>query len=390
MAAASGIQASVIRFSIRFRGVVIALAFLLLAYGLYTLVGATYDVFPEFAPPQVQVRTDAPGLAPEQVELLVTQPLENAINGIPGLRSLQSSSIQSLSVITATFEPATDIYRDRQLMNERLSEIGPQLPAGVTPPVMSALTSSTSIVLVAGLTSSKHPLMDLQTVAAWTIRPRLLAVPGVASVAVFGRDRKSIQIQIHPDALERFGIGLNDVLKAARDATGVRGGGFIDTANQRITLKTEGQALTPREIAGTVLSRVGNVSIRLGDVASVAVAPAPAFGAAAIDGQPAVVFNIYEQYGANTDVVTRRVEAALAQLQPGLEKDGITLHKGLFRPANFIDTATGNIKFSLLLGAVLVVVVLFLFLFDLRTAVISCLAIPLSLLGAVIVLQQFG
>lgn len=389
MVPTSGIQPALIRFSIRFRGPVIALTVLLLAYGLYSLVGANYDVFPEFAPPQVQVRTDAPGLAPEQVELLVTQPLENAINGIPGLRSLRSASIQSLSVITATFEPSTDIYRDRQLLNERLSEIGSQLPGGVAPPVMSALTSSTSIVLVAGLTSAKHSLMDLQTVAEWTVRPRLLAVPGVASVAIFGRDRKSIQIQIHPDALERFGIGLNDVLKTAREATGVRGGGFIDTANQRITLKTEGQALTPREIAGAVLAQVGNVGIRLGDVASVAIAPEPPLGAAAVDGQPGVVFNVYEQYGANTYVVTRRIEAALAQLRPGLEKAGITLHSGLFRPANFIDSATSNIQFSLLLGAVLVVVVLFLFLFDLRTAVISCLAIPLSLLAAVIVLQQF-
>jgi Cu/Ag efflux pump CusA len=238
----SGPQAALIRFSIRFRGVVLTLACVLLGYGVYALLQAKYDVFPEFAPPQVAIHTEAPGLAPEQVEILVTQPLENAINGTPGLGTLQSSSIQGLSVITATFDPSSDVYRDRQVVGERLTEAAAQLPTGVAPPIMTPLTSSTSIVLVAGLTSKERSLMDLRTVAEWTLRPRLLAVPGVAKIAIFGRDEKSIQVQIHPDALERFGIGLNDVLDAARHATGVRGGGFIDTANQRIVLQTEGQS----------------------------------------------------------------------------------------------------------------------------------------------------
>ncbi len=389
MLGGSGPQQALIGFSIRFGGVVIALACVLLGYGVYTLVGAKYDVFPEFAPPQVQIRTDAPGLAPEQVEILVTQPLENTVNGVPGLRTLQSTSVQSLSVITATFDPSSDVYRDRQLLGERLSEAAAQLPAGIAPPVMTPLTSSTNIVLVAGLTSQQRPLMDLRTIAKWTVRPRLLAVPGVASVAIFGRDAKSLEVQIHPDALERFGIGLNEVLNAARHATGVRGGGFLETANQRIALRTEGQSAMPREIARTVLSGAAGGRVLLGDVATVAVAPAPPFGAAAIDGQPGVVLNIYEQYGANTFLVTQRLEAALADLRPGLAEAGIALHPDLFRPASFIDTATGNVRSSLLLGGALVVAVLFLFLFDLRSAAISCLAIPLSLLAAVIVLLRF-
>src|SRR5215471_15960944 len=170
MRGASGPQAALIGFSIRFRGVVIALVCLLLGYGLYTLVQAKYDVFPEFAPPQIAIQTEAPGLAPEQVEILITQPLENAINGIPGLSTLQSSSIQGLSVITATFDPSSDIYRDRQIAGERLTEAAAQLPAGVEPPIMTPLTSSTSTVLVAGLTSERHSLMDLRTIAEWTIR----------------------------------------------------------------------------------------------------------------------------------------------------------------------------------------------------------------------------
>ena len=385
----SGPQAALIGFSIRFRGVVLALACVLLGYGIYTLLQAKYDVFPEFAPPQVAIQTEAPGLAPEQVEILVTQPLENVINGTPGLRTLQSGSIQGLSLITATFDPSSDIYRDRQIIGERLTEAAPQLPAGVEPPIMTPLTSSTSTVLIAGLTSKQRSLMDLRTVAEWTLRPRLLAVPGVAKIAIFGRDEKSLQVQIHPDALERFGLGLNDVLDAARRATGVRGGGFIDTANQRIVLQTEGQSLTPQEIARTVLISAEGISLTLGDVATVAAAPEPAIGAAAIYGQPGVLLYISEQYGANTVEVTRRLETAFAELRPGLERAGITLHADLFRPANFIDTATGNVRSSLLLGGALVVIVLFLFLFDIRTAAISCIAIPLSLLAAVIVLQHF-
>ncbi|MDB6161004.1 MAG: CusA/CzcA family heavy metal efflux transporter [Gammaproteobacteria bacterium] len=389
MSSERGPQAALIRFSVRFRGVVVALACVLLGYGIYAVRQAKYDVFPEFAPPQVGIQTEAPGLAPEQVEVLITQPLENIINGVPGLATLRSGSIQGLSVITATFDPSTDIYRDRQLVSERLSEAAAQLPTGAAPPIMTPLTSSASIVLVAGLTSDRRSLMDLHTTAEWTIRPRLLAVPGVAKVAIFSRERKSLQIQIHPEALARFGLGLNDVLNAARQATGVRGGGFIDTPNQRIVLQTEGQSLTPEQIGQTVLSSAAGTSIALANVATVVEGPEPAIGAAAINGQPGVVLNVSEQYGANTVEVTRRVEAALAQLRPGLERAGITLHDDLFRPANFINTATGNVQSSLLLGGTLVVIVLFLFLFDLRSAAISCVAIPLSLLAAIIVLQRF-
>ncbi len=389
MLGAYGPQAALIRFSIRFRGVVIALACVLLGYGLYTLLEAKYDVFPEFAPPQIAIQTEAPGLAPEQVEILVTQPLENVINGVPGLRTLQSSSIQGLSVITATFEPSSDIYRDRQIAGERLTEAAAQLPTGVAPPIMTPLTSSTSTVLVAGLSSQRRSLMDLRTIAEWTIRPRLLAVPGVAKIAVFGRDEKSIQVQVNSDALQRFGIGLNEILNAARHATGVRGGGFIDTANQRIVLQTEGQSLTPQQIAGTVLASAAGTSVTLGNVATVVEAPEPAIGAAAIDGRPGVLLYISEQYGANTLEVTRRLESAFAQLRPGLEQAGIVLHDDLFRPATFIDTATGNVRSSLLLGGALVIIVLFLFLFDFRSSAISVIAIPLSLLAALVILQRF-
>ena len=250
----SGLQAALIRFSIRFRGVVVALACIMLGYGTYILLQRSkFDVFPEFAPPQVTIQTEAPGLSPEQVEVLVTQPLENVVNGTPGVSSLRSASIQGLSVITVGFDPASDIYRDRQLVAERLAEEAAQLPTGVGPSTITPLTSSTSVVLVVGLTSSTHPLMELRTMADWTIRPRLLAVPGVAKVAIFGGDSKSLQVQVDPDQLIHFGIGMNDVVSAAERATAVRGAGFIDTANQRIVFQSEGQSITPEELARTVL-----------------------------------------------------------------------------------------------------------------------------------------
>ncbi|CEG10553.1 Cation efflux system protein CzcA [Afipia felis] len=386
----SGPQAAIIGFAIRFRGIVIVLACLLIAYGIYALGHAKYDVFPEFAPPQVGIQTEATGLTPEQVEVLVTRPIENAINGVTGVQTMRSTSIQGLSVVTVFFDSSSDIYRDRQVVAERLASAAQQLPQGVQPPVMTPLTSSTSNVLVIGLTSQQRTLMDLRTTAQWTIRPRLLAVPGVAKIAVFGGEERSIQIQVHPDELIRYGLGLNEVLTAARRATGVRGAGFIDTKNQRIVFQSEGQSLTAETIARTVLLSHGASSITLANVADVVEAPEPLIGGASIQGKTGVILNISEQYGANTLEVTKAIEAALQDLRPSLQADGIVLHADLFRPANFINAATSNVRDSLILGGVLVIVVLFLFLFDLRTAAISCAAIPLSLLAATIVLEKLG
>ncbi len=386
----SGLQAAVITFSIRFRGVVIALGCLLLGYGVFSLLGAKYDVFPEFAPPQVSIQTEAAGLTPEQVEMLVTTPIETQINGVPGIQKLISTSIQGLSIVNVFFDPASNIYLDRQVVAERLAVAAQQLPAGAKAPAMTPLTSSTGIVLVAGLTSDSRSLMELKTIAEWTLRPRLLAVPGVANISVFGSDTRSLQIQVRPEQLARYQIGIDDVLAAAQKATGVRGAGFIDTANQRILFQSEGQSLTADQLSSTVLLAQGAARVTLGDIANVMEAPEPPIGAAAIDGKPGVVLNISEQYGANTVEVTRGVEAALSDLAPGLQAQGIALHANLFRPANFIDTAMGNIRQSLYIGGALVVVVLTLFLFDMRTAAIAIAAIPLSLLAGIIALERLG
>ena len=360
----SGPQAALVAFAIRFRGIVLALACALLGYGLFSLGDAKYDVFPEFAPPQVAIQTEAPGLSPEQVEVLVTQPIETSINGLDGIESMRSVSIEGLSVITVNFEPGSDVYRGRQLVTERLAAASAQLPLGVRPPEMTPLTSSTSTVLIIGLTSDERSLMDVRTIADRTVSRRILAVTGVAQISTYGGDVKSLQVQVRPDDLIRFQVGINDVLSAARKATGVLGAGFVDTVNQRITIETRGQSLTPEQLARAVLFHEGGASVVLGDVANVVAAPVPPIGAALINGTPGVMLMIVEQYGANTREVTTRVEAALRDLRPALEREIIQLHPDLFRPANFIDTATDNVLGALMIGGALVILVLFLFMFD--------------------------
>lgn len=380
----------IVRFSLRFRGIVIALACALLGYGIFSLFHASYDAFPDFAPPEVSVQTEAPGLSPEQVEVLVTQPIENSINGATGIGSLRSSSIQGLSDITVVFRGGTDIYRDRQLVAERLSAVASELPTGVQPPLMTPLTSSTAWVMEVDFTSDKQSLMDLRTVADWTIKPHILAVPGVAGVEINGGDVRQLQFQFDPQKLLQYGVSVEDVIAAARQATGVRGGGFIETANQRIVLQTEAPSATPAQLAGTVLVHHNGANVTLGDVARVREAPAPRIGAASVAGKRGVSMIVDAAYGANTLDVTEGIDKALDELQPGLEAQGVAIHRDVLRAADFITVALHNVRDSLVIGGILVVVVLFLFLFNLRTAAISCTAIPLSLLAAVIALNKMG
>lgn len=379
-----------VHFSIRFRGVITALACVTIGYGVYVVSRAKYDVYPEFAPPQVVIQTEAPGLSPEEVEELVTRPVEAAINGVASVESIRSQSIQGLSVVTAVFEEHSDVFRSRQMISERLGELTSQMPQGVKAPVMAPLTSSASFVLAIGLTSNHRSQMDLRTFADWTLRPRLLAVPGVAKVAIFGGEVRQLQIQVQPARLAAFDLSITDVLAAARSSTGVRGAGFVENETQRIVLQTQGQALTAAALGAVPLAHHNGVTVRIQDVARVADAPAPKIGDAAIDGQPGVMLMISGQYQSNTLEVTTALEKALDEMRPAIAAEQMVLHDRLFRPANFIETSIRNIGQSLLLGAVLVALVLFLFLFNIRTAFISLTAIPLSLLLAVGGLDRLG
>src|SRR5690348_14102624 len=293
-----------VTFSLRFRGVVVALACVALGYGVYVARNAKLDVFPNFVQPQVVIQTECPGLAPEQVELLVTLPIETMVNGLGDMESLRSESIEGLSIITAVFKEGTDVFRARQMLSEKLAETAGELPTTVKTPRMTPLTSSTMDLLKMGLVSDKLTPMELRTFADWTVKPRLLSVPGVAKCSTFGGEVRQLQIQVLPERLIAYDLALSDVLAAARVATGVSGAGFIETANQRITLQTEGQALTAEALGRVVVASTNGFSVRLKDVANVREGAEPKFGDSLVQGRWDVLMTMSSQYGANTMEVT--------------------------------------------------------------------------------------
>jgi CzcA family heavy metal efflux pump len=381
---------AIVAWSIHNRVVVVAMAVFLLLLGIYAAGHAKLDVFPEFAPPQVVIQTEAPGLSPTEVEQLVTLPIESAVNGIPRLDVLRSQSIQGLSVITVIFEDGTDIYRARQLVAERLAEVSGQLPEGAKDPRLAPLTPATGRLVTAGFTSDQLSPLELRDRVQWTIRPRLLGVRGVAQVTIYGGEVRQFQVLLHPDELAARNLTLTDVVDATRQASSIRGAGFFENDRQRVLLRTEGQVRSAAQLGETVIAACEGTPVRLQDVATVTDGPAPKFGDASINGQPGVVLVVYKQVDSDTPEVTRLVEGELEKMRPVLERQGIAYHPALFRQANFIEHAISNVTHSLLLGAVLVAVVLFIFLFNLRTALISLTAIPLSLLTAVIILWAWG
>jgi CzcA family heavy metal efflux pump len=380
----------IVEFSIRRRGVVLALSAALLISGLRSAMDAKLDVFPDFVQPQAVIQTEAPGLSPEQVEALVTRPVEAAVGGITNLEALRSQSIQGLSIVSVVFADKTDIFVARQLLTERLGAVIDQLPRGVKPPRLTPLTSATMDLLKIGLVSDKRTLMEIRSFADWILRPRLQAVPGVAQVGIMGGDVRQLQIQVDPEMLLAHHLSINEVVDAARQSTGALGAGFIETANQRITIQTEGQSPTARQLGDVVLNRGPGGILRLKDVANVCEAAAPKFGDTLIQGRPGVLVKILSQYGSNTMEVTRGVEAALSEMKGLFETEQITTFPRMHRPATFIETAIHHVRFALLLGGALVALVLLFFLYNIRTAFISIIAIPLSLLAAIMVLQWLG
>lgn len=379
-----------IRLSIRHRSIVGISAMLLIAAGVWQAMRAPLDVFPDFTPPQVTIQTESPGFTPEEVEALVTFPIESAVSGIPGMDSVRSESVEGLSIVTVTFAQGTDILTDRQLLNEKLSEISGNLPTGVKPPTVSPLVSATMDLLKIGMTSDSVSPENLRTLGDWKLRPLLLAVPGVADISVVGGEVRELQIHVDPEKLVRRQVLLDEVITAVKNATALRGVGYVETQNQRIPIAAKGQATDPARFAETIIRGAGAASIRLSDVATVSFGAAPKFGEALIQGEPGVMLALVSQYGTNTLEVTHAVEVALNEFKPTLEKQGITLYPALHRPANFIEVALTHIRESLLIGTALVVIVLVLFLLDLRTALISFVSIPLSLLTTVLIFRAFG
>ena len=381
---------ALVGWTLRFPRLVVAAALLLLVYGAVVLGQAKLDVFPEFVPAQAEVQTEAPGLTAEQIEQLVTRPIEQSVSGASGVAAVRSESQSGLSVVTVVFAEGSDPYRARQVVSEALSEIG-NLPAGVAAPKVSPLTSSTMDLLKIGFTSTRLSPMQLRDLVDWTVRPRMLAAAGVARATVYGGEVRRIEVRVRPDELARRGLGLADMRSAVQAATGISGGGYIDTPEQRILIEPRGQATSAADIAASPLPAVsGSAPARIGDVAEVTDAAGPLNGDALIMGKRGVLIALSSQYGANTLEATRSVEAALAEMAPALKAQGVEINANLHRPANFIGSALSGIAEDLAIGALLIAVVLFIFLRDLRTVAIAFVSIPLALLTAVLTLDALG
>ena len=382
--------ASLVKFSINHRGIVIAIASLLMIYSIYQLSRAGLDIFPEFSPNLIVIQTEAPGYSTQQVEVLVTRPIETTLSGLIGIDHVRSESIQGLSVVNIYFKEDTDIYRNRQLVSERLAGLINLLPEGVGPAVPVPMASSSATILTMGVTSSSKDMMELRSMVDWNLVPIILSVPGVADVNVFGGEIKQLQIQIDENKLRQYGIGINEIAHVAKQATGIFGAGFIENSNQRLSLSLTGLPEQIDELAQVVVKHIGGVSITLGDVANIDYGAEPAFGAGSILGKEGIVLMVIGQYGANTLNVSNDVEKAIQGLDKIFAENDIKLHPTLFRPANYIERSVSSITGHLLIGGLLVVMVLVVFLFNFRTAFISVLAIPLSLLTAILVLLEMG
>ena len=396
-----------IRTSLQFRLIVLLLAIGLMAVGLQTMNAIPLDVFPEFAPPLVEIQTEAPGIATEDVESLISVPIENAVNGIPFVTTVRSKSVLGLSSVRLIFASGTDLLQARQLVQERLAIVASQLPLVAKAHVILPPLSSLSRCMKIGLWSETKDQMEMTVLTKWTIRPRLMSIPGVANVAVWGEKEPQLQVIADPERLRAYGITLDVLVQGVRDATATGSGGFVDTPNQRLALRHVPAVYTPEQLGDMVLAFRGNSNgasapnasvanstnptkspIRIRDVAEVTIDHAPPIGNAIINNQPGLLLIVEKQPWANTLDVTRSVEKAMAELEPAMGE--VRFDTTIFRPATFIERSIENLSHSMLIGCVLVVCVLVVFLYDWRCALISATAIPLSLIAAILVLYFRG
>jgi CzcA family heavy metal efflux pump len=389
----------IISASLRFRYLVLALGVVLTWFGLARLQNVAVDVFPEFAPPRVEIQTICLGLSPAEVEQLVSVPLENALNGVPGIDVMRSKSVPQLSSIVLIFKPGVDEIRARQLVSERMAIASKTLPTWAAPPFMMPPLSSTSRIMKIGITSQDKSVMDLSMLAYWKIRQRLLGVTGVANVAIWGEQLKMLQVMVDPARLAAAEVTLDEVQEAVSDALDVgllryaRGahigtGGFVETPNQRFQLRFAPSGVTPETLARVPVNTRGGKLLLLRDVAELVYAPQGMIGDAVINDGPGLMLIVEKFPWGNTLAVTRGVEQALEAMKPGLP--GVEIDTTIFRPATFVEDSIDNLSWALLLGCVLVVGIIFIFLYELRTAIVCIIAIPLSLLAAALVLFQAG
>ena len=380
----------IIRFSLQNRLLVLVASVLLMVGGAYTAYHAEVDVFPDLNAPTVAVMTEAGGMAAEEVEQLVTFPIETAVNGATHVRRVRSSSTAGFSVVWVEFDWDTDIYLARQLVSEKLATVADDLPDNVGKPTLGPQSSILGEVLIVGLTADSTSMLDLRTLADWTIRPRLLSTGGVAQVAVLGGDIKEYQVLLHPAKMKHFGVTLSEVLAVTRGMNQNANGGVIYQYGNEYIVRGVVSTSNVEEMGKAVVKSEGGLSVTLADVADVKVgAQQPKLGLASEKGKPAVLLTVTKQPATGTIELTERMETALADLRKNLPAD-VKISTDVFRQSRFIEASIDNVQESLYEGAIFVVVVLFLFLANVRTTVISLVTLPLSLLVSLLVLHSLG
>ena len=380
----------IIHFSLQNRILVLVASVLLLIGGTYTAMHTEVDVFPDLNAPTVVIMTEANGMAAEEVEQLVTFPVETAVNGATGVRRVRSSSTNGFSVVWVEFDWGTDIYLARQIVSEKLAIVGEELPSNVGKPTLGPQSSILGEVLIIGLTADSTSMLDLRTIADWTIRPRLLSTGGVAQVAVLGGELKEYQIQLDPERMRHYGVSMNEVMTVTRGMNlNANGGVLYEYGNEYIVRGVLSTAKVD-QLGKAVVKSINSVPVLLEDIADVRIGPkAPKLGTASERGKPAVLMTVTKQPSTSTLELTDKLEASLKDLQKNLPPD-VKVSTDIFRQSRFIESSISNVKKSLFEGGIFVVIVLFLFLANVRTTVISLVTLPLSLLVSILTLHFMG
>ncbi len=379
----------IIQVSLRNRTVVLAFFSLIMISGAFIATEMDVDVFPDLTAPTVTVLTEAHGMATEEVERLVTFPLESALNGAPNIRRIRSSSAMGISIVWAEFEWGTDIYKARQIVAEKLSTVESKLPEGVENPMLAPISSIMGEIMLLSLSSDSISPMELRTLADWNIRPQLLAIGGVAQVIVIGGGYKQYEISASPEKMKYFGVSLKELEQAAAASTQNASGGIINEYGNQYLIYGEGRTNSVEKIGQALIKMEGNNPIKIEDVADVRISVAPKIGDASVSGKSSVILTVLKQPNANTIKLTERIDETIAGVQTQLPS-GVVMNTHIFRQSSFIQASIDNLQKTLLEGAFFVSIILFLFLLNWRTTIISLIAIPVSLLVTVIVLKLLG
>jgi CzcA family heavy metal efflux pump len=378
---------NIIQWSIKNRLVVVIAAIGLLIYGGVVAFRAPVDVFPDLTAPTVTILTESHGMAPEEVEALVSLPIEAVMNGTSDVYRVRSNSAAGISIVFVEFNLGTDIYRARQLVTEKLGQV--RLPAGIRPPVLGPIASTMGEIMLISMTSKKTSPMELRSLADWVVRPRLLGVPGVAQVMIIGGETKQYQVLVDPAKLRDYNLSLSHVMKAVGEANANSSGGFLEGPTEEYMIRARGRVNSLDELANSVITVKNGVPVLVQNIATIRFGPALKRGDGSFNMQSDVVATVQKQPNANTLEVTQQIDEALASLKATLPAD-VTIDTKAFQQAAFIQRAIGNVKEALAEGGILVAVILFLFLWNFRTTIISLTAIPLSLITAVIAMSYFG